>query len=130
MARRNRPPGGQDDAHGAVDQRQSRESRRPREHAGLLGHGLGAAELCRARRERGAVGAAHDLWVEDRQQRRDVPAAGGSQEDVGDVALAGEIGVGTRGCALDPVADAAGELLGGGRGALHDRSDLVERYSE
>ncbi len=58
--------GGHDDSHRAVNERRSRESRRPREHAGLLRHGLGAAELCRARRERGAVGSAHDVGIEDR----------------------------------------------------------------
>jgi hypothetical protein len=46
------------------------------------------------------------------------------------VPLPGEIGIGTWGCALDPVAGAAGELLGGGRGALNDRSDLVEGHGE
>ena len=54
--------------------------------------------------------------------------AGGSEEGVDDLPLAGEIGVGRNGCSLHPAAGAAGELPRGGRGAPHDGSDLLEEH--
>src|SRR6266516_4729263 len=58
------------------------------------------------------------------------PPRAAARKGAGDLPLPGEVGAGTRGCALDPAAGPAGELLGGGRGALHDGSDLIEGHGE
>jgi hypothetical protein len=44
--------------------------------------------------------------------------------------LLSEVAVGNRRCSLHAAAGAAGELAGRGRGAPHDRGDLVEGNGE
>src|SRR3954447_14370298 len=67
---------GYDDAHPAVDERRSCESCPPRGGERLFRHGSSTAELCRrARWYSGAVGSAHDVGGEHREERLEVTAA-------------------------------------------------------
>ena len=98
-----------------------------------------AAPRTSARRARGAgraVGSQHDVRVEHREQRVEVAAAGGGEEGVDDVSLAGEIGVEDQSAPVSPTrpmhpaAGAAGELPRGVGRAPHDGGDLVEGHGE
>ena len=60
----------------------------------------------------------------------EVALAGGGEERVDELALAGEVGVGLRRRAAHAAAGAAGELACGGRGTVHDRRDRLERHRE
>ena len=113
---------------GSIDQSRLRDAGTPREGA------------CDRRRTadfpRGAhlhgfsVGSEDDVRVEHREKRIEVTAPRGGEEGVDDFSLTGEIAVGHRGRSLHSAAGAARELPCRGRGASHDRSDLVERQVE
>ena len=95
----------------------------------MSGHGPRTAEHERqARTRRPAVGSQDDVRVEDGDERVEVAVASGGEERVDDFALAGAIGVGSRGLPLHPAASAAGELPRRGRGPLDHRGDLLERH--
>ena len=106
------------------------ERREVGERERLAGHGGGSPDQRRRRRAAAAVGAQHDLGVEHGHERVEVTAAGGGEEGVDHLALAGQVGVGRGRGALHPAPGPAGELAGRVRGAADDRGDLVEGHGE
>jgi len=69
--------------------------------------------------------------VEQRDQRVEVAAAGRLEERVDDLALPGEVGIGSRDLrALDPAPGPAGQLASRSRRAVDHRRDLLERQLE
>jgi hypothetical protein len=77
-----------------------------------------------------AVGPQHHVGVEDGDQPLEVAVAGRGEERVDHLALPGHVGLGRRRRTADPAPAAAGQLAGGGRGAVDHRADLVERHRE
>lgn len=103
---------------GSVDERRLCCLSTPREGGG---HGRRAADLFRCAHLHGrGIGPEHGIGIEQREQRAEVAIARGREECVDDIPLAGEIGVGSRGCSSYPTARAAGELPCRGRGAPDD----------
>jgi len=95
-----------------------------------LGHGGRTADLTRRACNHGRrVGTAYDGWVQQREKSVEVTTARSGKEGVDDLSMAGEIGV-RHLRSLYPAACTAGELPGGGRGASHDGTDLVEGDGE
>ena len=96
----------------------------------LLGHGL--RRRGRARPGPGApaaIGAHHDVRVEDGEEPFEVTLARRGEERVDDGPLAIEIDVG-HGRTLDAATGTARELARGRRRPADDRGDLVERHRE
>src|SRR5262249_56013556 len=95
--------GGDRGAGGAVDQDGVGAAGGPGEHERLPCHGRRAADDRRGSRLGAAVGSQHDVGVEDGDEGGEVALAGGSEEGVDDLPLAGEVAdVPAR--ALDPAA--------------------------
>src|SRR5262249_7808474 len=81
---------GDDDSCATVDQRRLNHRRRLSQREGLPGDGGGTGEHYRgAAALDAAVGAHHDLGVEERYQRIEVATAGGGEERADHLALAG-----------------------------------------
>ncbi len=96
-----------------------------------VGHGLRTADLRGCAHLHGCgVGSEHDLGVEHGEQRGEVTAARGSEEGVDQLSLAGDVGAASGSRSLHAAACAARELPCRGRGAAHDRGDLVEAQVE
>jgi hypothetical protein len=97
----------------------------------LLRNGRRAANLCQGTDlDGGGVGAEYDAGVEYREQRGEVTVAGGGEEGLDQLGLAGEVGAGHRVGGLHSLPGAAGELLRGVRGAAQYRGDLLEGDGE
>ena len=102
----------------------------PTEGHRLLGDGLRAADQRdQTRTRRPAVGAQHDVRVEDGEEAFEVTVARRREEGVDDGPLAIEIDVG-HGRTLDAATGTARELPRRRRGSADDRCDLVERHGE
>ena len=121
-----------DDSRSAVDERRPAE----RSQAGAAGehelrHVDGAGDGRSGTRTASAgVDAEHDVGVEHRKQGVEVARTRGDKKGVDDLALAWQVGVGGRRCALHAAPAAARELPGRGRSPADDRGDLLEGDGE
>lgn len=127
----NRPPGGRNDPRGPVHEGRSCERAELGEGKGQPGDVGSAPDHTRcARRHRPGVGPEHDIRVEHREERVEMPVAGGGEERVDDLSLTDQIGIRNRGGPLDAAPSAACELSRRGSRAPHDGGDLVEGHVE
>ena len=125
-----RPPGATTTPAAPLTSGRPDERREVGERERLPGHGGGSPDQRRRRGAAAAVGAQHDLGVEDGDERVEVTVAGGGEEGVDHLALAAEVGVGHGRVALHPAPGPAGQLAGGVRGAADHRGDVVEGHGE
>ena len=77
-----------------------------------------------------AIGAKHDVGVEQRQQGVEVASAGGLEERIDDAFLNGEIGVRLWPRRVDAPSGPARQLTSSRRRPVDDRGDLLERDRE
>src|SRR5919106_4965105 len=122
--------GGYDGSCGAVDKRWSYERIELGIRGCVRGYGVGTAK-----NERGlfaqdaAIYPEFDVGIENRDERVEVTIARSGEERIDNLSLSCQISVRFRGSLYAPPR-AAGELLGGGFGAVENSGDVRKRHAE